>query len=236
MVRRFDLIFILLFIPFALFAGEGKIAGTVVDKATGEPLAGVNIIVGDAAYTLGSASDMNGYYAIISVPDGVYTVRATYMGKKTVRISNVRVSSSLTSELNFELEDKVLEGEVVEVTAKRKLFRKDATSNVGMADAEQIENLPVRGTQAVIANMAGVIVQDGNVHIRGGRDDEVGYYVNGVSTVNPKTNTEAVRVITEAVEEIQVLTDGFTADMGNATSGIVKTEMKTGSKKIKRFC
>lgn len=233
MVRRFNLIFILLFVPFALFAADGKIAGTVVDKATGEPLAGVNIIVGDAAYTLGSASDMNGYYAIISVPDGVYTVRATYMGKKTVRVSNVRVSSGLTTELNFELEDKVLEGEVVEVTAKRKLFRKDATSNVGMADAEQIENLPVRGTQSLIANMAGVVIQDGNVHIRGGRDDEVGYYVNGVSTMNPKTNTEAVHVITEAVEEIQVLTGGYTAEMGGATSGIVKTELKTGSKKLR---
>ena len=233
MVRRFNLIFILLFIPLVLFAGEGKIAGTVVDKATGDPLAGVNIIVEDAAYTLGSASDMNGYYAIISVPDGVYTVRATYMGKKTVRVSNIRVSSGLTTELTFELEDRVLEGEVVEVTAERKLFRKDATSNVGMADAEQIENLPVRGTQNLIANMAGVVVQDGNVHIRGGRDDEVGYYVNGVSTVDPTRNTQAVHVITEAVEEIQVLTGGFTADMGGATSGIVKTELKSGGPKLK---
>ncbi|MBN2279273.1 MAG: TonB-dependent receptor [Candidatus Marinimicrobia bacterium] len=232
MVRRFNLIFILLFIPLFLFAGEGKIAGTVVDKATGNPLAGVNIIVEDAAYTLGSASDMNGYYAIISVPDGVYTVRATYMGKKTVRISNVRVSSGLTTELTFELEDVVLEGEVVEVTAERKLFRKDATSNVGIADAEQIENLPVRGTQALIENMAGVVVQDGNVHIRGGRDDEVGYYVNGVSTIDPTRNTQAVHVITEAVEEIQVLTGGYTAEMGGATSGIVKTELKDGSPKL----
>lgn len=233
MVRRFNLIFILLFIPFALFAGDGKIVGTVIDKVTGEPLAGVNVIVGDAAYTLGSATDMNGYFAIISVPDGVYTVRATYMGKKTVRISNVRVSSGLTTELNFELEDKVLEGEVVEVTAQKKLFRKDATSNVGITDAEEIENLPVRGTTELIANNAGVIVQDGSVHIRGGRDDEVAYYVNGVSTVDPTSNTQAVHVITEAIEEIQVLTGGYSAEMGGATSGIVKTELKTGGPKFK---
>ncbi len=233
MVRRLNLFLVLLFIPFFLFAQDGKIAGTVVDKATGEPLAGVNVIVEDAAYTLGSATDMNGYYAIISVPDGSYTVRVSYMGKKTVRVSDVRVSSGLTTELNFELEDRVLEGEVVEVTAERKLFRKDATSNVGMSNAEDIENLPVRGTQNLIENMAGVVVQDGNVHIRGGRDDEVGYFVNGVSTIDPTRNTQAVHVITEAVEEIQVLTGGYTAEMGGATSGIVKTELKAGGPKFK---
>ncbi len=233
MVRRFNLLFILLLIPFVLFGGDGKIAGTVVDKATGEPLTGVNIIIEDAAYTLGSASDGNGYFTIISVPGGVYTLRVAYMGKKTIKLSNVRISSGLTTELSFEMEDMVLEGEVVEVTAERKLFKKDATSNVGMANSEEIENLPVRGTQALIANMAGVVVQDGGVHIRGGRDDEVGYYVNGVSTINPVTNTQAVHVIQEAIEEIQVLTGGFTADMGGATSGIVKTELKTGSPKLK---
>ncbi len=233
MVRRFLLCLLVLIMPIALFAGAGKMAGSVVDKTTGKPLAGVNIIVEDAAYTLGAASNIEGYYVIMNVPDGLYTVRASYMGRKTVKVNGVRVSSGLTTELNFEMEQKVIEGEVVEVTAERKLFRKDATSNVGMATAEDIENIPVRGTQELIANMAGVIVQDGAVHIRGGRDNEVGYYVNGVSTVNPVTNRNAVHVIQEAVEEIQVLTGGFTADMGGANSGVVKTELRTGSSKLK---
>ncbi len=138
----------------------------------------------------------------------------------------------LTTELNFELEPTVLKGEVVTVTAQRPIIEKSATASISITTAEELENIPVRGTQNIIATMAGVVVQDGNVHIRGGRDDEVKFFLNGVSTVNPMNNTNVVSVIHEAVEEIQVLAGGYNADMGGANSGVVRTELKTGASKF----
>ncbi|PIS29432.1 MAG: hypothetical protein COT43_03855 [Candidatus Marinimicrobia bacterium CG08_land_8_20_14_0_20_45_22] len=228
MSRRIVMCVLVFLIPCALFAQfEGKIVGTVMDQKSREPLRGVNILVEGTNY--GAASDAQGYFFILNVPAGLYSVRSSYIGYKSMVITQVRVSMGLTAEVNFELESTILEGEEVTVIAKRKLFEKSATSSISIANAEDLETIPIRGTQNIISTMAGVIVQDGAVHIRGARDGEVGYFVNGVSTINPVTNRNALAPIQEAIEEIQALAGGYTADMGGANAGVVKTELKTGT-------
>ena len=234
MVRRIVVCVFSILLPMLLLAGTaGKLSGIVTDKETGEPLIGVNVIVEGAAYTLGAASGDNGYYVILNVPIGVYSIRASYIGYKEVVMQNLRISLDLTTEVNFGLERTALEFEEVIVTAERTLFEKSATSSISITTSEELENIPIRGTQNIIANMAGVVSQDGYVYIRGGRDDEVGYYVDGASTINPMTNLNAVHIIDEAIEEIQVLAGGFTADLGGANSGVVKTKLRTGTPNFK---
>jgi hypothetical protein len=66
-------------VPLAVFAGTtGKIAGTVTDKQSGEPLVGVNVVI--VGTTLGAATDAEGYYAILNVPVGTHSVRISYIG------------------------------------------------------------------------------------------------------------------------------------------------------------
>jgi len=232
MIRRvlFCFLVVLLLVAMLLAGSVGKISGTVVDQKNGEPLEGVNILIEGTIF--GAATDDQGYFSIVSVPPGLYNARASYIGYKEMLVKGVRVHSDLTTEINFQLEQTVLEGEVVTVTAQRKLFEKSATSSISITTAEDLENIPVRGIQEVISTMAGVIVQDGIVHIRGARDGEVGYFVNGVSTMNPVTNRNALTPIHEAVEEIQVLAGGYNADMGGANAGVVKTELKTGGSSL----
>jgi|GEM_PF-1784150 len=47
----------------------GKVAGMVRDKATREPLIGVNVIL--QGTFLGSSTDLEGRYSIINVPPGI---------------------------------------------------------------------------------------------------------------------------------------------------------------------
>nr|AGO88174.1 hypothetical protein [uncultured bacterium 4130011-I07] len=74
-----------------LFAGNGKITGIIVNKETGEPLPGVNVVVEEIA--LGAATDVNGYYFIINVPPGDYTLQASYIGYATQKVQNLRVNN-----------------------------------------------------------------------------------------------------------------------------------------------
>jgi len=222
---------IVILIPTFIFsASSGKISGIVKDAKTSEPLAGVNVTL--ESTTMGAATDVDGYFSILNVPAGTYNVRAHIISHKAMVIQGLRVFGGITVEANFDLEETVIEGEEVVVIAKRKLFEKGATSSISITTSEDLENVPVRGTTNIIASMAGVIVQDGAIHIRGGRPVEVGYYVNGVSASDPMNNRRAVHVIDEAIEEIQVLAGGYTADMGGGNAGVVKMELKSGGSKL----
>lgn len=222
---------ILMILPMCVFAqATGKLVGIVTDTKTNEPLAGANVLI--EGTVLGAAADADGSFIILNVPVGTYDVSASIISHKKLTIQEVRVLSGVTTELNFELEESVIAGQEVTVVAERKLFEKSVTSSVSMATSDELENVPVRGVGNIISNMAGVIVQDGTVHIRGGRPHEVKYLVGGVSTSLATTNTNVMTIIHDAIEEIQVFAGGYTADMGNANAGIVKTEIKSGGTKF----
>jgi hypothetical protein len=232
MVRRVSICLLALLLPIALFSQTvGKMSGTVTDQATGEPLAGVNVIIDDPAYTLGAATDLDGYFSILNVPVGTFTVRASYIGYKEYVVQNVRVSLGLTTELNFELEQTALEFEEVLVTAERPMIRKDETNTNIIKNAEDIENLPIRGMQGIAATLAGVVMQDNStvMNIRGGRGGESAMYIDGVLVNDPYNMAVRVYLPNQAIEEMSVQTGGFNAEYGDAMSGIVAITTAAGA-------
>ena len=63
--------------------------------------------------------------------------------------------------------------------------------------------------------------------MRGGRSNEVGYYIDGVSVANPFfTNSLAVNISNKALEEMKVVSGAFNAEYGNAMSGIINLQIK----------
>ncbi|NIT58089.1 MAG: TonB-dependent receptor, partial [Aliifodinibius sp.] len=137
----------------------GKIAGVATDKETGEPLPGVNVFI--EGTTMGSATDIDGYYVILNAPVGVYTLRSSYIGYRDVVIENIRVSANITTEINFEMEPTTLElDEAVVVIAERPLVEKHVTQSVSLVTSEDLQNIPVRGFDNVIALQNSVILQD----------------------------------------------------------------------------
>ena len=63
----------------AALAQTGKISGRVTDARNGDELPGVNIVVDGT--TLGAVTDVDGYFTIIGIRPGTYSVRATYIGQ-----------------------------------------------------------------------------------------------------------------------------------------------------------
>lgn len=220
---------LLVLVPFLSFGQTGKIIGVVKDAGSGELLPGVNISLEGTTY--GAASDVDGYFVILNVPVGVYDIKASFIGYKDVTQTGLRISAGTTTEANFTLEETAIEGQAVVVTAQRPLVEKHVTQSVSLVTSEDLQNIPIRGFNQVMATQNSVVVQDGNIYIRGGRPDEVGYYIDGASTVDPLTNTQSLYVIQEAVEEFQVLAGGYNAEFGGANSGIIRTDLKTGGSK-----
>ena len=221
-------LFLALLTPVFLSAQTtGKLRGKVIDKETGEALPGANVTVEGTNY--GAATDVNGEYIILNVPAGVYAVKASFIGYRDVTISNILVNSGLTKEVNFELPTEALEGTAVEIVAERPLVNKNATNAVRIQSYEEIKNVPVRGIPNIIALQPGVVQQNGVTYIRGGRSDEVGYYLEGASTRSVMSGGNTITVIPEALQELQVQAGGYTAEFGGANAGIIRQTLKTGS-------
>jgi hypothetical protein len=229
--RRFVLIVTLLLFPAFVLAGTGKLKGKVFDKETKEPLVGANIAL--EGTTMGAATNVAGEYVIINVPTGEYAVKASFIGYATTRVSGVRINSDLTTERNIELSSEAVALQAIEIVAERPLVNKNATNAVRITTSEDIANLPVRGVNNIIAASPGVVLQDNTVFIRGGRQDEVGFYLEGVSITNPMLGGRAVTLVQDAIEEIQVQAGGYNAEFGNANSGIVQAQLKSGTPKVK---
>jgi hypothetical protein len=215
-----------LFVPLAAFGGTtGKISGKVTDKNTGEPLPGVNVLI--EGTMMGAATDMKGNYIIINVPVGSYTVRADYIGYKTVRIANIRVHPDLTTEVNFQLSSTVLQGQTVSIVAERPIINKNVTNTVRTLEAEDLKNIPMRGVQTVMSLSSAVV---GGTHVRGGRSEENVTYVDGVMTTLLRGGTtNGLSVISNAIEEANFHAGGFNAEYGFANSGVLFTTTKSGS-------
>jgi hypothetical protein len=195
-----------------LFAGDvGKLIGTVLDKSSEAPLQGVNVVLLGSTY--GAASGENGKFMILNIAPGLYSVKFTYIGYGTVTIEQVRITTDLTTNLfQVHLASEALEGQEVVVTAEKPLIEINATNEVRVIRAEDIQNMNVRGYADIIALQTGVVTDaSGNLHIRGGRTDEVGFYVDGVYVNNAFTSGRAGDVPNLSLEEVSFQAGGFGA-------------------------
>jgi len=230
-IRLFSIIFAIfgVVINLTAWAGTtGKIAGIVTDAQTGDPLPGVNVIL--EGTTMGAATDAEGYYVILNVPPGTYTVMASMIGYERAKVVNVKVRIDLTSRVDFQLTPTAVEldREVV-VTAGRPVITRDLTAVEAHIDAERIERLPVQEVAEILNWQSGVTVDAyGGLHIRGGRSSEIAYWIDGVSVTDVYDGSMSVAVENEAIQELQVISGTFNAEYGQAMSGIVNIVTKEG--------
>ncbi len=201
----------------------GRIAGTVIDSDTEQPLPGANVMI--VGTTLGAATASDGTYYILNIPPGRYEVRASMVGYEATIVQDVIVNAGRTTNVNFELIDEAYElGEVV-VQAIRPDVEPDKTSTSHIVRFDEVEAMPgIRDIGDVIGLAADVI--DG--HFRGGRAGEEYYTLQGMGIVNPLDNTSAFMPIMSGIEEVEVITSGFGAQYGNAQSGVVNISMREG--------
>jgi len=201
----------------------GKIAGTVLDADTQEPIIGANVLL--QGTTMGAATDMNGDLDIINVQPGNYTLFIQMMGYTNYQVNNLRISVNRTTNIKADLKTTTLMGESVIVEAKKITLKKDQTSSVRNISSDQIEKLPVENIDQIVNLQAGVV----NGHFRGGRSNEVSFMIDGIQVVEGfGGENNSVDIETEVVGELEVINGTFNAEYGRAMSGVVNAVTKDG--------
>jgi len=233
MQKKFVLILVMLLTGSLLFGGTtGKIMGTVIDKETGEPIIGASIYLEEAG--IGAASGLDGDFFIINVPPGTYNVVCSYIGYTKVTVTNVVINVDRTTQQNFTMVPKALQGEEVIVTGTKKIIEKDRTNSAAYVSQEKIENMPVQEVSDLIQLQTGIVKDaSGAFHMRGGRAGEIAYMIDGVPVTDQYNGGSAIGMENSYIQELQVISGTFNAEYGQAQSGIVNIITKEGAKKFK---
>jgi outer membrane receptor protein involved in Fe transport len=222
----------------------GTISGTVTDTKTGEPVALATIVITELKR--GATTDAQGHFYILNLPAGKYSVRVALLGYIPQAREGIEVFPDFTTKLDFQMEPTVLKGDVpaVEVKGERPLIQKDVTATTKFLSGDELRNQPLRGYQEAVAQQSGVvsynlnnlnqvnnateITNSNTLIIRGGRPNEVAYYVDGFSQQDPLTGFSTTAIAPDAIDEIVVQAGGYNAEYGRINSGIVNVVTREG--------
>ncbi len=204
----------------------GKITGRVVDKETGEPLIGANVMIMELS--VGTSTDQNGYFLLINVNPGDYSIRVSYIGYNTITKTNVRVITNRTIQVDFELAVETYEQEELIVTAQRPIVVKDLTSSEQIIDSDLLARSFVRTIPEALETQTGIF----QGYFRGSTQVEVLYRLDNVSLNSGLFSDNYTGLNTSTIQEIAVLTGGYNAEYGNARSAIIDVTTKEDVNKI----
>lgn len=223
---RFILIFICLLNSIVFSGTTGKIAGLVTDSQTAEPLIGVNVFLEGTA--LGAATNVEGYYAILNVPPGKYELNVNYIGYADYRVTDVVVKIDLTTRIDVALKSEIIETDIVVIEAQRPIVTRDISNSRLNIEAEVITALPIQTVDEVLTLQAGIEMGSEGILVRHGSASQTVFMVDGLATNDERRHVPYTTIGLSSIEEITVETGGFTADYGDARSGLVNVVTKEG--------
>ncbi|HLP17532.1 MAG TPA: TonB-dependent receptor [Bacteroidota bacterium] len=219
------ILFVLIFFTYTANAGvSGSIEGKIVDAADGRTLPGVNILL--VGTTIGAVSDANGQYRFPNVRAGYYEMRFSAIGYNTVIIKGVRVQIDLRTRVDARMEASAVELAPIEITAETPLIQKDLASAAYSISSGKFSALPVSTFEEVLTLQPGTTF-DG--HVRGGKTNEVFYLVDGLPVQDVFSGTAGTLLPKSSIGTMTMYIGGFSAQYGNAMSGIVNIITRGGT-------
>jgi hypothetical protein len=223
-------------------AGLGAITGTARDAS--------GAVVADATVTITNASNgfnrrmqttEGGLFAAPSVtPAHGYKIEVEKPGfaKWQSEDFEVLVGQTVDFKVNLQVGSSSTK---VDVTAEAPLVESTKSGVTAAVTQLQIDNLPINGRRVdSYVLMTPAVVKDGEFGLLSFRGIAMGnsFLTDGNDTTNSFYNENAGRtrigsqISQDAVQEFQVLSNGFSAEFGRAMGGVVNTVTRSGSNSI----
>lgn len=203
-----------LFFSVAMFAQNGTVTGTILDKEfNNEPLPFANIIIKGTKQ--GTSTDENGKYSI-SLKPGSYTLVIGYLGYEnkeipfTIKANEKKVINHTLEASGVQLQDV----EIIQVVSKEKESallqeQQKAVEIKQSIGAEEISKKGLGDVAAAVAKTSGISKQEGSsdIYVRGLGDRYNSTTMNGLPlpSNNPSTKNISLDVFsTDVVEYIGI--------------------------------
>lgn len=226
------------------------IRGTITDQVTQVPLPGVNVIVTGTDPLKGTVTDDNGNFKLTDVPVGKQTLMITYIGYEVRYLQSLDVLSGKELVLHVDLEEKVLQGKEVTVTAdaqKNKPLNEMAMVSTRTFSVEETQKFAaaVNDPARMAVSFAGVqSTDDGNnsISIRGNNPNGLQWRMEGVEIPNPNhfstpgTSGGGISILSsQLLSNSDFMTGAFPAEYGNALSGVFDLRLRKGNNEKREY-
>ncbi|MBE50284.1 MAG: TonB-dependent receptor [Flavobacteriales bacterium] len=217
-------------------AQNGTIRGFATDLQTGEPIMFCNVSISGTKY--GSQTDLNGMYTLSKIPEGEYTLSASYIGYNKVTKKLKLIKGEILN-INFELSTSSVKIEEVEISAERLEMKTEVKAASIKITNEDLKLVPTIGGEPDLAQymqiIPGVIFtgdQGGQLYIRGGSPVQNKVLMDGMTIYSPFHSIGLFSVFdADIIKNTDVYTGGFPAQYGGRISSIMDLKTKDGNKK-----
>ena len=211
--------------------GSGTLKGTVTDGDLGDPLPFASVVVFlNGNQVSGTNTDFDGKFTIKPIAPGTYDVLISFVGYQPKKITGVKINANKIQILPdnqtvLSAGVMVAEAEVVEYEVP--LIDKDGGASGGTVSREDIDKLPGRSATSIATTVAGASTAGtgGGISIRGARTSSTWVYIDGIKVRGSQALPKS------AIEEVQVVTGGIPANIGDATGGVINISLRNSSRK-----
>jgi len=236
-MRSFYIGFLLIIFSLNLLAQSqgGTVKGFVYDKANGEPVPFSNVYF--KGTTIGSNTDINGFFNINRIPPGDYVLIAVSLDFDTIKESVSVTAGSIISKKLFVIKGGVKLDEVeINTTSSEKI--ENTSVGTQKIDPIVINKLPSVGEPDIaqyLQVLPGVVFtgdQGGQLYIRGGLPVQNKVLLDGLIVYNPFHSIGLFSVFdSDIMKNADVYSAGFGAEYGGRTSSIMDITTRDGNKK-----
>jgi outer membrane receptor protein involved in Fe transport len=223
--------------------GTTSLSGTVSDPS-GAPVSGAKVTA--RSTTTGFVREANstgsGLYNLSGLPVGVYEISVELTGFKLTRIPDVNLTVGASPTLNVSLQLGTTSSEV-NVISDAPLVETSRTVTSTAVSARQVENLPINGRNFLDFTLLtpGVVrdpTRSGDLSFGGQRGTSNSLLVDGADSNNTFFGQSTGRAGTgrnpysfseDAIQELQVNTNNYAAEIGRASGGVINVLTKSGT-------
>lgn len=219
---------------------DNRITGRVLDKDTQRPLIGANILV--VGTGKGGLTDLDGNFMITHLTPGIYSLRFSYLGYKTVQIDDIILFNTKKVEINVQLDLDVISLKEIVVTPSQFTIMGEVPPSRQTLTHDDIQIMAWgEDTYRAIARLPGISSSDFSAKftVRGGEHDQVLVLLDGMELYEPfhlkDIEGGALSIVdVEGIEGIDLLTGGFTAEYGDRMSGVFNMKSKRAPQGYRR--
>jgi outer membrane receptor protein involved in Fe transport len=213
----------------------GAITGTVLDP-TGAVVPGAKITVKNVGTNAirETTTSSSGSYVVPNLQPAEYTITVSAPGFSTaLRNVNVAVGSRVGVDIKLEVGET---GTTIQVSEAATTVNTETQTIGAVVTTRQMVELPTitRNPYDLVATVGNVSNQtpDGRgvgVAINGQRAASTNILLDGTANNDEFTATVGQTVPLDSVQEINIMTNNFTAEFGRASGGIVNVATKSGT-------